>query len=140
MERRRLFLDDDLAEEPLVNLTPLIDVVFVVLISFMLISPILEIDSIDLANGGTQKKQEALTPESSPLTVSVHKDNTLWMQGKCVSIEQLEKTLREQKKLFPNKTPQVIHDKTASFGTYQTVKNACERCGFEQIDIVLKPG
>jgi biopolymer transport protein ExbD len=140
MGKRRFFLDDDLAEEPLVNLTPLIDVVFVVLISFMLISPILEIDSIDLATGGTEKKQDALAPESSPLTVIVHKDNTIWMQGKCVSLEQLEKTLRAQKKGFPSKIPQVIHDKAASFGTYQSVKNMFERCGFEQIDIVLKPG
>ena len=129
-----------MAEEPLVNLTPLIDVVFVVLISFMLISPILEIDTVDLATGGKEKKRDAMTPESSPLTVVVQKDNSLWMQGKHVTIDQLEKTLFEQKRLFPGKVPQVIHDQAASFGTYQLVKNVFEKCGFEQIDIVLKPG
>ncbi len=139
MGKRRFYFEED-AEEPLVNLTPLIDVVFVVLISFMLISPILEIETIDLANGGTEKKQDALPPESSPLTVLVQKDNTLWMQGERISLDQLEKTLRAQKKLFPGKIPQVIHDKNASFGTYQTVKNTFEKCGFEQLDIVLKPG
>jgi len=140
MRRRRLFQDDDLVEEPLVNLTPLIDVVFVVLISFMLISPILDIDSIQLAHGNQSKKQESLPTETAPLTVFVHPDNTVWMQGKRLSIEQLETTLRTQKNMFPGKVPQVIHDKTASFGTYQSVKNVFERCGFEQIDIVLKPG
>jgi biopolymer transport protein ExbD len=62
------------------------------------------------------------------------------MQGQRISLEQLEKTLRAQKKMFPNKIPQVIHDKSASFGTYQSVKNTFERCGFEHLDIVLKPG
>lgn len=140
MGRRRFLFEDHTAEEPLVNLTPLIDVVFVVLISFMLISPMLEIDSINLASGSTEKKQESLSPESSPLTVLVHKDNTISMHGTAVSLDQLEKNLRAQKKLFPSKIPQVIHDKGASFGTYQSVKNVFERCGFEQIDIVLKPG
>lgn len=140
MRRRRFISNDDSAEEPLVNLTPLIDVVFVVLISFMLIAPILEIDRIDLAIGGTEKKQEMKSPESSPLTVIVKKDNTIWMQGKSLSIDELEKTLLAQKHLYPSKSPQVIHDRNASFGTYQSVKNTIERCGFEQMDIVLKPG
>ena len=139
MGRRKFFLEDDSVEEPLVNLTPLIDVVFVVLISFMLISPILEIDTIDLATGGKTKNQDALPTDASPLTVFVQKDNTLWLQGQCLSLEQLEHTLRRQKSMFPNKIPQVIHDQAASFGTYQSVKNVFERCGFEQIEIVLKP-
>lgn len=140
--RRQRFASqsEDTPDEPIVNLTPLIDVVFVVLISFMLIAPILEIDNIDLAAGGTEKKKEASSPENSPLTITVKKDNTIWMQGKSLSINELEKTLRLQRQLYPGKIPQVIHDRNASFGTYQTVKNTIEQCGFEQMDIVLKPG
>jgi biopolymer transport protein ExbD len=37
------------SDEPLINLTPLIDVVFVVLIIFILIAPMLEIDRVKLA-------------------------------------------------------------------------------------------
>ncbi len=140
MRRRRFHTDDEPLEEPIINLTPLIDVVFVVLISFMLIAPMLEIDSIDLANGGTEKKKESLSPESTPLSISVRADNTIWLQGKKVTTIELEKALLVQKKNHPGKIPQVIHDRNASFGTYQTVKNVMERCGFEQMDVVLKPG
>ncbi|MBM3184115.1 MAG: hypothetical protein FJZ64_02270, partial [Chlamydiae bacterium] len=53
MRKRPLqLLEEEGNEEPLVNLTPLIDVVFVVLISFMLIAPILDIDSLTLAPSG----------------------------------------------------------------------------------------
>jgi biopolymer transport protein ExbD len=51
----------------------------------------------------------------------------------------MEKILLAQKKLYPTRTPQVIHDKNASFGTYQTVKNSLEKCGFDQMDVILKP-
>jgi len=131
--------EDDLPEEPLINLTPLIDVVFVVLIAFMLIAPVLDIDKVDLAVSGGEKKKEAPSPEQSPLTVIVRADNSIWMQGRKLSFDELEKILTNQKRLYPNKTPQVIHDKNASFGTYQTVKNTLERCGFEEMDILLKP-
>jgi biopolymer transport protein ExbD len=139
MRWRRATFEEDLPEEPLVNLTPLIDVVFVVLISFMLIAPILDIDIVDLATAGIEKKKDSLAPEQSPLSIIVRADNTIWMQGKKLSLEELERTLLAQKRQYPGKTPQVIHDRNASFGTYQSVKNTVEKCGFEQMDIVLKP-
>ncbi len=138
--RRRFTLDDEHIEEPLVNLTPLIDVVFVVLISFMLIAPMLETDSIDLAVGVTEKKKEAVSPESSPLSVVVRADNTIWMKGRRFSLSELEQALLAEKKSYPGKVPQVIHDRNASFGTYQSVKNVMEKCGFQQMDVILKPG
>jgi biopolymer transport protein ExbD len=106
----------------------------------MLIAPILEIDSVDLATGGTETKKDSAPTESSPLTVIVKGDNSIWMQGRKINLVELEKTLVAQKKAFPNKVPQVIHDRNASFGTYQSVKNTLERCGFDQMDVVLKPG
>lgn len=139
MRRRRWEAEDDLPEEPLINLTPLIDVVFVVLIAFMIIAPILDVDVVDLATGKAEKK-ESMPPEQSPLSIVVRSDNTIWMGGKKVTILELEKNLIAQKKLYPNKTPQVIHDKNGTFGTYQTVKNTLEKCGFDQMEVVLKPG
>jgi biopolymer transport protein ExbD len=138
MKRRGLVDFSDL-EEPIINLTPLIDVVFVVLISFILIAPMLEIDNVQLASGIGQEKGGAAL-ESSPLTLVVRSDNTIWVQGKVCNLVELEKLLLMQKKQFPGQVPQVIHDKNASFGTYQNVKNLLERCGFKQMDLVLKPG
>jgi biopolymer transport protein ExbD len=135
--RRR---QDSAFEETSINLTPLIDVVFVVLIIFILIAPILETDQVDLATAApTPNKQNAMTPENGALAIHVHADNTIWLQGKRVSEEQLVHQLKELKKRSQGKTPQLFHDKKAYFGTYQTVKNAVEIAGFEQIDIILKP-
>ncbi len=126
-------------EEPIVNLTPLIDVVFVVLISFMLIAPVLEIESVDLATAGTEKRKEMNPSDAYPLAIIVKADNTLWIQGQKCTIRELEEKLLLQKKLHPNQHPRVIHDQHASFGTYQTVKNTLEKCGFDQMDLLLKP-
>ena len=136
MRRRSLSSEPDEIEEPLVNLTPLIDVVFVVLISFMLIAPVLDIDLVDLATGGTTQKKEA---SFSPIAIAVHADSTIWFKGKQVNFPELEKILKEEKLRHPNQTPQLIPDKMTQFGTYQAIKNLLEATGFEQMDVVLKP-
>lgn len=138
MQRKfRPLPEDDAVEEPLINLTPLIDVVFVVLIAFILIAPILNIDSVDLASSIGKEKKEL---ETSLISISVHKDNSIWFQGKKMSLKELRTFLEKEKKRHPNAVPQVIHDKKAEFGTYQALKNTLESIGFQQMDIVLEPG
>jgi len=51
-------------EEAWINLMPLIDVVFVVLIMFIVIAPMLDIDQIDLAEGTTRVKEADLKKDS----------------------------------------------------------------------------
>jgi biopolymer transport protein ExbD len=120
------------------NLTPLIDVVFVVLIIFILIAPILELDRVELANAAPAK-QESLAPETNAITIHVKQDNTIWYGGRIVTAEQLTQILREAHKISGNRVPQLFQDKRAAFGTYQNVKNAVEIAGYEQLDVILKP-
>lgn len=136
--RRKQFqsIDEDLTEEPLINLTPLIDVVFVVLIAFMLIAPVLDIDIVQLAQGGKGNKMEAA---NSPLAITLKSDNTIWFHGKRVNLPELEQSLKIEKKRNPLQIPQLIPDKQAHFGEYQSIKNVLESCGFDQMDIVLQP-
>jgi biopolymer transport protein ExbD len=120
------------------NLTPLIDVVFVVLIIFILIAPILELDRVELANAAPAK-QESLAPETNAITIHVKQDNTIWYGGRIVTAEQLTQILRQAHKTAGNRVPQLFQDKRAAFGTYQNVKNAVEIAGYEQLDVILKP-
>jgi biopolymer transport protein ExbD len=139
MRRSRQLKEEEPVEEPLINLTPLIDVVFVVLISFMLIAPVLNLDHVELASSGPNAQKEQTSSQTASLTIHVKEDNTIWFQGQALSAKKLEEKLKIEKKRNPNQTPQVLQDHRAQFGTYQTVKNTLEICGFDQMDIVLKP-
>ncbi len=130
--------DVEALEDPIVNLTPLIDVVFVVLIIFMILAPMLDLDKVELAPGGVRSK-DFFSSENSPIMIHVHKDNSIWINRYQVSVKQLEKLLHEAKKRYPQEVPQLFHDRHAQFGTYQKVKNAVEAAGFSKMDIVLKP-
>ena len=135
---RRSSRKDRAFPEAEMNLTPLIDVVFVVLIIFIIIAPMLELDRVELANAAPAK-QASTAPESSSITIHVKQDNTIWYGGRMVNAEQLTHILREVRKTGGNRVPQLFQDKRAAFGTYQTVKNAVEVAGYEQMDVILKP-
>jgi biopolymer transport protein ExbD len=134
-------LRDNSSEETHLNLTPLIDVVFVVLIMFIIIAPMLELDRVQLASAAHRDTKEmTVVQENSPVAIHVHEDNTIWFHNRIVSEKELIQMLKEAKRTYPQKIPQLFHDKKAQFGTYQTVKNAVEIAGFEQLDVILQPG
>ncbi len=135
MRRKRRALSN---EEPIVNLTPLIDVVFVILFTFIVVAPLLEVDKVELAGGGSTGKHS--TPEKhSPVAIHVFRDDSIAYNQQKVSLNELSKRLRVAKRQHKNVRPQLFHDKKASFGTYQSVKNAVEAAGFSELDVILKP-
>ncbi len=134
-------LKEGSSEETHINLTPLIDVVFVVLIMFIIIAPMLELDRIQLASAAQRDSKEiAVVQENSPVAIHVHEDNSIWINNRVVTEKELIHILKQAKHAYPQKIPQLFHDKKAQFGTYQTVKNAVEIAGFEQLDVILQPG
>lgn len=137
MNRRRLSFQrsEDSAE---IDLTPLIDVVFVVLIMFILIAPMLEIDKIQLAQGASKEYAETTSPKS--LAIHVQKDNKILLNKQEVSADNLAPILKALYSKDPKAAPQLYQDREAFFGTYQKVKNAVEEAGFEHLEVVLEPG
>lgn len=124
-------------DESLINLTPLIDVVFVVLIAFILVAPILEFDQVELASGFSSTKN---IQNKQSLSIMVRRDNSIWYNNRHIPEKELLSFFKQLKQKNPNKNLQVFHDKRAYFGTYQTIKNAAENAGFKQMDLILKPG
>ena len=126
--------------DPEINLTPLIDVVFVILIIFIVIAPMLELDQIELADASQNPQETVISlKDAGPIIIHVHKDDTIYLNEQAIDLVQLPHLLRLERKRHPNATPQVFHDKRAHFGTYQAIKNAAELVGYHEMDVILKP-
>ncbi len=125
-------------DDPVINLTPLIDVVFVVLIMFIVVAPILELDKVMLAQGGEQTTSLP-AHTNAPLTIHVHADNSIWINKRQIVYHNLEHTLRTEKKRYQCNNVHLFHDKRAAFGTYQSIKNTVELVGFDEMDVIVKP-
>ncbi len=127
-------------DEPTVNLTPLIDVVFVILITFIVIAPLLNTDRVALAFAPNQPSSTiSSAQEASAIAIHVHHDNTIWLNQEQIAAAQLPEQLVQIKQKFPTSHLQVFHDKRAHFGIYQSVKNAAQEAGFTEMDVILTP-
>lgn len=140
MRKSRVSSSQAHSEEATINLTPLIDVVFVVLIIFILIAPMLELDRVQLAPSAQKEEQNGSVKDSSPISIYVHADNSIWYQNKCVSAKELLSLLKQAHQNHPAHIPQLFNDRKAYFESYQSVKNAVELAGFAQLDVILQPG
>ena len=140
--RRKRLISSTFAEtgSEEVDLTPLIDVVFVVLILFILIAPMLEIDKIDLASAAARDASESVAiKEDHPLVIHVRADDTICIHKREIQSENIGPILRAMCEKNPKLIPQLFQDRNARFGTYQSVKNAAEEAGFKRLDIILDP-
>ncbi|MCI5051613.1 MAG: biopolymer transporter ExbD [Simkaniaceae bacterium] len=129
---RRYYEND---QEELINLTPLLDVLFVVLILFILVAPMLELDRIELVQATEQRKD---LQEPSPIKIVVDANDAIKINGMEVALSEVQMRMSLLKKTNSHAIPQLFHDKKARFGTYQSIKNQIEASGFEQLDVVLK--
>lgn len=124
-------------EEPSINLTPLIDVVFVILIMFIVIAPLLQMEKIELARSNASNHSAKV--KSNPITIYVDAHDQISLNGNVIHKEELLEELKKAKSQFPLYQPQLLHDKEARFGTYQFVKNNVENAGFQELEVILKP-
>lgn len=127
--------------EPSINLTPLIDVVFVILIVFLVAAPLLDLEEVDIAQAAPHSLDKSKPVQSnSPVTVYVRKDDSIWFQDKQRDKEDLREALAEAHLRYPSVTPQLVQDRRSQFGTYQEVKNAFETAGYSELELILRPG
>ena len=136
MSRRSLSRSYEPIEEQAINLTPLIDVVFVLLVMFIIIAPMINIDRIELPQGVATVQESKI---DQTIAVQVRSDNTYWLNQRQVSLNELSALLFQAKKNYPNAIPQIMPDKNASFQAYENVRSASKKAGFEYIDVNLSP-
>ncbi len=127
--------------EPTINLTPLIDVVFVILIVFLVAAPLLELEQISIAQAAPHSAETIKSVQAkSAITVYVRQDDTVWFEDQRRELATLGTILAEARQRYPNTVPQLIQDQKSHFGVYQSVKNAFEVAGFGEVELILRPG
>jgi len=126
--------DDDISG--MINLTPLLDVLFVILILFIMIAPMLEFDRIALASG-TEKR--STLQENREIKIVVDHTGNVRINGRDIPLKLVELEARNLFEKGSTLVPALYHDEAAPFGTYQSIKNAFENAGFANLDVVLKP-
>ena len=115
-----------------INITPLLDLAFVLLIIFIITTPLLD-NGLDLKLpvGGLLDKRK---PEKDDIrTVEISDQGVYQMQGKKMSLGQLEAELVKSHRKNPNLTVDIRGDKRATWDQVFAVLEVCTRNGISRV-------
>ncbi|NUQ30549.1 MAG: biopolymer transporter ExbD [Acidobacteriaceae bacterium] len=118
-----------------INMTPLIDVVLVLLLIFMLTAPVLQ-SGIDVAVPKTRSVNQ-VTEERQ--VVTINKDQQVFLQDKVVNIHELPTLLRAGSANPSKKIIYLRADERVPFGAFASVMDAVKQAGITNISIVTQP-
>jgi len=116
-----------------INVTPMVDVMLVLLIVFMVAAPLLTVGvPIDLP----QTKAKELNTESKPITVSVAPSGDIYLGDQPVQIEGLIDAIKVQAVNGTDERIYVRGDQTANYGAVMKIMGVLSAAGFSKIGLI----
>ena len=120
-----------------INVTPLVDVVLVLLIIFMVVTPMIQ-------KGVAVNLPVTEAPEQTPdtekqLQISIKADNSVYVGPNVVRKEQVLTALREIHEKSPDREIAVKGDRLTKYGEVLDVLKACREVGFNDVGLIAEP-
>jgi biopolymer transport protein TolR len=116
-----------------INVTPMVDVMLVLLIVFMVAAPLLTVGvPIDLP----QTKAKELNTEAKPITVSVTPAGDIFIGDQPVQLDGLVNAINAQPQAAPDQRIYVRGDQTANYGAVMKVMGVLSASGFSKIGLI----
>ena len=116
-----------------INVTPMVDVMLVLLVIFMITAPLLKVGvPVNLP----KTKAKALPEDQTPLSITINKEERIFVQNTEISLEKLIPKLisisknRNDRKIF------IRADKVLSYGKVVEIMAIITSAGFNKIALV----
>jgi biopolymer transport protein TolR len=118
-----------------INITPLVDVVLVLLIIFMVTAPVLQ-SGIEVAVPKTRTVKE-ITEER--LVITIDKSQRVYLGNDPVNINEIAAKLRQKIRDPQHQSIFVRADENVPFGAFATVMDSVKQSGIGNVSIVTQP-
>ncbi|MGB7347607.1 MAG: biopolymer transporter ExbD [Pirellulaceae bacterium] len=125
-------------EEATINLTPMIDVVFLLVIFFMVGSKFSEAESRMQVSVPSVGEMRSLARVPDARVIEVTADGTVSLDNSPITMAQLSSTLKQQVQNYPGLKVTVRADGANSFQKVAEVMHVINSSGVQQMGIVAK--
>jgi biopolymer transport protein TolR len=120
-----------------INVTPLVDVCLVLLIIFMVVTPMLQ-KGVPVNLPVTEDPEK--TPDTDKqLQISVKSDGSVYLGPNVVRKDQVEASLKEIYDRTPDREIAVKGDRMVKYGDVLDVLKACREVGFNDVGLISQP-
>ncbi|MBX6322264.1 MAG: protein TolR [Rhodospirillaceae bacterium] len=118
-----------------INVTPLVDVMLVLLIVFMITAPLLTVGvPVDLP----QTKAEAITDPQEPLVITLQKDGQIYLQETPIDLATLVPKLVAITQNKRDTTIFIKGDKTIAYGEVMKLMGEVTSAGFTKVTLLTE--
>lgn len=118
-----------------INITPLVDVVLVLLVIFMLTAPVLQ-SGIDVSVPKTHTVHQ-VTQQHQVITINRQQD--VYLDDKRINLADLSNALRKPGVDPSDQVVYVRADEKVPFGAFASIMDAVKETGITKISIVTQP-
>ncbi len=119
-----------------INVTPLVDVMLVLLIIFMITAPLMAHKvQVELPQANLDHRPDKV-PATPPVTVTVKEDGSLYWNDAAVTRDQLESQLSVEAQKTPQPEVNVRGDKTTKYRVVSDVVNLAQQQGIAKVGFV----
>jgi biopolymer transport protein TolR len=118
-----------------INVTPLVDVVLVLLIIFMVTAPVLQ-SGIEVNVPKTRTVKE-VTEER--LVISINKQQRVFLGNDPININEIKAKLRQKIRDPQHQSIYIRADEDVPFGAFATVMDSIKGAGITNVSIVTQP-
>ena len=133
--RRKNFLSSSEDENSL-DMTPMLDIVFILLIFFIVTTSFIKASGIEV---DSPIATSATRQETGTIIVSISESNDVWIDGRIVGINAVRPNIERMHAENPEGTIIVQPDKVASSGTLVAVLDQLRLAGVSNISVAAKP-
>ena len=123
-----------------INVTPLVDVMLVLLIIFMVTAPLIQ-QGVEVKL--PEAKAEPVKAEEQKLILSVKEDRTIWLgtsdQPARVGLDELEAKLRANVRVAKDHELYLMADRKLPYGYVVEVMAAVQRAGVTNLGMITDP-
>lgn len=120
---------DDSAD---VNMSPLIDMVFILLIFFVITTNFNRQTGVDVTK---PKAQTAISQGQQTMMIGVTREGTIHVHGRQVSIERLQALVGQEVAKKPQLSIVIIADENAAIGKAVQVMDQCALAGASKVSL-----
>jgi biopolymer transport protein TolR len=119
-----------------INVTPLVDVVLVLLIIFMVITPMLQRGKpVNLPKGTHPEAEEK---DGDPLVLSITPDKKLWIEANEVAESSIEEKLSAEVAKSPSRKVLLKGDETVDVGAVRKLMDHAKKAGVKGVELGIE--
>ncbi|MBV1933470.1 MAG: biopolymer transporter ExbD [Parvibaculaceae bacterium] len=131
-KKRSMLFDEPVGRKRIVSLTPLIDVVFLLLIFFMLASTFMKTQTLTVITPAPDESEEVDT-DRVVIELGIHTDGHLTIDGKTVIVSDLEDKLKARIKESPEAIVSILAEKDSEVQPLIWAVDAARRAGADTV-------